>query len=104
MTLRLRALLALGCTLVPGLANAQQPGTVHRAPVLSDRPAAPSGQGLQVQFGGRSPREAAPLKPLQIPTRKIEREPSSTQEFNPLKRRRMAMPGLPGDDGTESAF
>jgi hypothetical protein len=104
MSLRLRALLALGYTLVPALAHAQQPGPVHRAPVLSERPAAPSGQGLQVQFGGRSQHEPAPLKPLQIPARKIEHEPSSTQEFNPLKRRRMAMPALPGDDGTESAF
>jgi hypothetical protein len=45
-----------------------------------------------------------PIHPLTTPQHKTEQQPSTVPGYNPLKRRHMAMPVLPGEDGSELAF
>lgn len=46
-----------------------------------------------------------PIHPLTLPQHKTtEQQPSTVPGYNPLKRRHMAMPVLPGEDGSELAF
>ncbi|MBC5810339.1 MAG: hypothetical protein GIW95_05750 [Candidatus Eremiobacteraeota bacterium] len=85
-------------------ARAGQPQAGHPiAPAASGHHTAVAGARLQfgIQSGRQQP--AAPpqqFKPLQIPVtpHKIEPSPVPSPEFNPLKRRRMAMPGVPEVD------
>jgi hypothetical protein len=84
----------LGCLLLAANAAATaRPDTVRRAvPALAPaRAAAPPAQALRPALGAHPE-----------PGRKAQ--PVSPQEFvNPLKRRRMASPGLPGG-GVDYAF
>jgi len=63
--------------------------------------------GLQIPLNHAQLRISPTLHPVSIPQiqqRKPEREPSVLPSYNPLKRRHMAMPVLPGSDGSELAF
>jgi len=80
----------------PALSTRQAAVTAARGPLQIQVP-------LQAQ-AGKSSGSAQQFRPLQIPVtpRKPEGSaspaPAATPEYNPLKRRRMAMPGIPEPD------
>ncbi len=67
------------------------------------RPGAPR-PVLRVQLGRQAGGSQTPFRPLQLNAipRKAQPSPAPAPEFNPLKRRRMAMPALAPD--AEYAF
>jgi hypothetical protein len=87
-------------------------GQSHRAALPGEK-AQGSGVSLQLRLGHGPLRVSQPMQPLaplhvnslSAPQRRAEqREPSTVPGYNPLKRRHMAMPVMPGQDGSELAF
>jgi len=79
---------------------------VHHGTLPTGQAQAP-GASLQLPLGHgalRVSQPMQPLHPLSAPQRKSEQPPSALPGFNPLKRRHMAMPVLPGEDGSALAF
>lgn len=75
------------------------PALAKPAPPTAHRPMASVHGPLQIQSGRQS--QAQPFKPLQIAPHKGDGaapSPSASPEFNPLKRRHMAMPVVPPSD------
>ena len=81
-----------GATCLPAASQSQAPGAVAAA---ADRSCADARQPADA---------AAPCAHQCSPQHKSEQQPSSVPGYNPLKRRHMAMPVLPGEDGSALAF
>lgn len=82
------------------------PQTRHGGVSPAAQPQAP-GTVLQIPLGHAPLRVSQPMQPmhpLTSPQHKAEQQPSTVPGYNPLKRRHMAMPVLPGEDGSELAF
>jgi|SRR5271165_3644128 len=79
---------------------ASLPSPRHAATPPMRQPAA----ALQVPLA-HPLRVSQPLRPSALPPHKAtDHETLPSPEYNPLKRRHMAMPALPGADGSEFAF
>ena len=85
---RLGATLVTVAVLAGTPAWARQTVVLRRAQLEPARPAV-----LQVQVGAHPASQGASFRPLTVPVRKPEASPKTVPEFfNPLKRRRMALP------------
>ena len=93
-------LVALVLALPAGSAFASPRVAISRHTFGVPRAAGPQAQAQQIP--AKSAGSAIPLKPGA--TRKAEPAPSATPEWNPLKRKRMAMPTWPSDPDVEFAF
>jgi len=101
MTPSARPLLALVLALLPapGLAAQQPAGGPRHAPLLLVRPMpAPAIQPARPLL------PAAPAHPLTLRKGEGQHVQPTAPEWNPLKRRRMAMPDLPADSDVDFAF
>jgi hypothetical protein len=85
---RLGATLVAAAVLAGTPASARQPGGLRHVQLEPARPPA-----LQVQVGSHPVSQGSSFRPLTLPVRKPETSPTTFPEFfNPLKRRRMALP------------
>jgi len=106
MWLRPRSALALLTVLASASAAQAGPIPAHHGALPATQPQAPAAS-LQLPLGHPQLRVSQPMQPihpLTTPQHKTEQQPSTVPGYNPLKRRHMAMPVLPGEDGSELAF
>ncbi len=107
MWLRPRSALALLTVLAATSAAQANPAPQRGHSALPAAQSQAPGPSLQLPIGHaplRISQPMQPLRPISLPQRKSEQQPSSVPGYNPLKRRHMAMPVLPGEDGSALAF
>jgi len=107
MWLRPRSALALLTVLASASAAQAGPVPVHHGALPATQAQGP-GASLQLPLGHAQLRVSQPMQPIHPLTspqhKTTEQQPSTVPGYNPLKRRHMAMPVLPGEDGSELAF